>query len=174
MTGLEKHIAELLEILSCGDAQPEEIKNMLPSLQLALKDPKQYLKENPDDQWLSEGFNLDELNITLNENIFAWRLSAELVDFAAIGDKADELYDQVVEVLDDMEITIPAPNEKLKSWAEYAKFLEQQLLQNKTGKKVVALDINFSDDLSVFVIEREKSDRLKILLDYFNLPQVES
>lgn len=169
---VEQNCRELIEMLSCHDAEPEEIAEMMPVLKLALSDPKAYIKQNPEDEWLSEGFDLNKFDPKLAENLFAWSLSAVMVDFVVVGDKGDELCDGVMEVLYEMDIEILEPNFELANWFEYAEFIEKELVKHKTGKTLVALDINFSDDISVFVVDRADYDKIMELARYFNLKTV--
>lgn len=171
---VEKNCRELIAMLSCHDAEPEEVEEMMPVLKLALSDPKAYIKEYPEDQWLGEGFDLNTFNPQLAENLFAWSLSAVMVDFVVVGDKGDELCDAVMEVLYEMDIEIQEPNFELANWFEYAEFIEKELVKNKAGKRLVALDINFSDDISVFVVESADYDKIMELVRYFNLKVVDS
>lgn len=168
----ESKCIQLIELLSCGDAEPNDINEIVPILNLALTNPKGYLQKFPDDAWLAEGFDLEKPDSKLSENIFSWSLSPALVDFVVVGSNPTHLYDEVMEVLYDMEIEIPETKFEMESWAEYAEFLEQQLLKNKTAKKLITFDINFSEDLSVFVVGRETYDQLLSLATFFKLKVV--
>lgn len=168
----EKNCIELIEILSDHDADADEMAVMAEPLKLALSNPKKFLEENPDDSWLAEGFDLSKPNPKLAENIFAWTLSASLVNFVAIGEKADQLFDSVLDLLFEMEIEIDDLEFELPNWSAYTKHIEEQLVKHKTGKRIISLDINFSEDISVFVISQKDYPRLLELINYFHLKVV--
>jgi len=164
-------IIELLSLLSNEEAEENEIQEMTPALELALTNPKAYFEENPENEWLAQGNDLDELPPRIAQDLFAWTLGAVLQDFAITGDKGDEMAEAVIEVLQDYDLEIEDPG--LGNWFQYEAFFEKALIKAKSEVKLITLDISFSDEATIFLVPRKKFDQVVELLRFFAVKRIE-
>jgi hypothetical protein len=171
---VEQNCRDIIEMLSCHYAEPEDVEESVPTLLLALTDPGAYIEAFPDYAWLAEIYERELTDPKLAEDLFACALSGAICDFEVCGDKGDEIFEAVVDVLDDMDIEIGEPDFDRGNWADYAGFIENQLAKLKANKRLVALDMDFSDNISVFVVESADYDKILGLVQFFNLKFVDS
>ncbi|MBP1203247.1 hypothetical protein JOD97_001261 [Duganella sp. 1411] len=171
---LEQKCRDLVEMLSCHYVEPEDMEEALPPLTLALTNPGAYIEAFPEYEWLADIYDPELFEPKLAEDLFACALSDAINDFVVVGDKADEIFEAVVDVLDDMDIEVDEPDFDRGNWSDYAEFLDNQLIKLNANKRLVALDMNFSDQISVFVVESADYDRIVELVQFFNLKLVDS
>jgi len=171
---VEQNCLDLIEMLSCRYAEPEDMKEAVPALMLALTNPGAYIEAFPDYAWLADIYGQELSEPKLAEDLFACALSEAINGFEVVGDKGDEIFEAVVDVLDDMDIEIGEPDFDRGNWADYAEFIENRLVELNANKRLVALDMDFSDNITVFVVESADYDRILELVQFFNLKFVDS
>ncbi|SEO37290.1 hypothetical protein SAMN05428959_10767 [Duganella sp. CF517] len=171
---VEKKCHDLVQMLSCHRADHEDMQDAVSTLMLALTDAGAYIEDFPDYAWLADIYEQDFADPKLAEALFACALADAIDDFAVVGDKGDEIFDAVVDVLDDMDIEIDPPDFDRGNWSDYAECIETQLAKLNAKKRLVALDIDFSDNITVFVVESADYDSILGLVHFFNLKYVDS
>ena len=171
---IEQKCRDLIEILSCHEADPEEVEEALPAMKLALTNPGAYIEAFPEHAWLADTYDVDQFEPRLAEDLFTCALSGATGAFEVSGDKGDEIFEAVVDVLDEMGIVIEAPDFPRGNWFDYSDFVDSQLIKLNANKRLVSLDMNFCDDVSVFVVESTDYAKLLELFEFFNLKFVDS
>ena len=171
---IEQNSRDLVEMLSCHYAEPEDVEEAVSAMTLALSDPSAYMEAFPDYAWLADMYDREVFELKLAEDLFACALSNATIGFGVTGDKGDEIFEAVVDVLDDMDIEVGEPDSDPGNWFDYAEFLEKQFVELSANKRLVALDMDFSDQITVFVVESADYDKIMELVRFFNLKFVDS
>ena len=171
---IEQNSRDLVEMLSCHYAEPEDVEEAVSAMTLALSDPSAYMEAFPNYAWLAEMHDPDVSGPQLAEDLFNCALSEAISGFGVVGDKGDEIFEAVVDVLDEMDIEVHEPDFERGNWSDYAESLEDQFVKLNANKRLVALDMDFSDQLSVFVVESADYDKILELVRFFNLRFVDT
>lgn len=167
----QKNCLQFVEILTCHRADPEEIDDIMAVLSLAHTDPEGFIDDYPDDAWLVTVYGLQ--GDALSEALFKLSLPEVMEDFCVIGDKADEIHEALTDFLDDMDIELDPPEVEIRNWFYLAHDIEVQLARKKTAKRIIAFDVSFSDNMSVFVVEAADYDRALNLALFFKATVIE-
>lgn len=145
--------AELLTLLTTGDLVSEELSAGAEAVALALQDPdayfEQYLDEE-EDGWLREcGANMTEVAVT-----------NAVSDWLCIGDKADELYEQISDNFGD---PLPTPPAGMRYLHEYLRLADEELRQRGSqpgGYELLELADSYGDELQVVIVFRKDTPRI--------------
>ena len=163
-------IKELIKLLSNEEIEDEHVAELVPYFTEGLKNPKVYIETNPEEVWLAQGHDVNDLPPHIGQDVFTWMLGCELEDFLIVGDKGDDMAEFVIDDLSDYGVEIDFP--QLKNWFEYDDYIEQALIKAKSNLKLITLDLNFSDNASIFIVPRDKYKELVELLRFFGVKQI--
>lgn len=101
---------ELIAKLSAGSWEESEIESATNELALAIDDPDTYLNEHPDDAWIVEVCDYDKAEY--GPLLQFMTLLSIFAPLSASGDNADEIADEVEELFDDLELSVPTTSKK--------------------------------------------------------------
>jgi hypothetical protein len=166
-----QQLHELFVLLSDRQLSDKEIAPMVVRALLALDDPSAYINDYPDDEWITDGYALDESHDAAIR-LLHWVLFDELSPWLSIGDKADELAERVIDRLIQDGIVVQDPPTHLRTLDEYRLYLNEQLgaLSGESGpKELVQFDPGYTDEVGFLVVNRSDVARIMELACLYHL-----
>ena len=164
-----RQLTELLRHLSSNGLSDPEIAPMVDRALLTLDDPVAYVNDYPDDEWITEGFALDESQEGA-VRLLHWVLFDELQAFLTISDDANELTERVIDRLIQDGIAIEDPPSHLRTLAEHLEFLNEQLAAvEEAPKALLKFETGFTDEIGLFVVNRDAVARVAALALKYHL-----
>jgi hypothetical protein len=166
-----QQLHELFVLLSGRQLSDKEVAPMVARALLALDDPSAYINDYPDDEWITEGYALDESQEGALR-LLRWVLFDELSPWLSIGDKADELAERVIDRLIQDGIVIEDPPAQLRTLDEYRLYLNEQLSEpsgESPPKELVQFDPGYTDEVGFLVVNRSDVPRILELARRYRL-----
>jgi hypothetical protein len=164
-----KQLKELFLLLSNGELSDPDVTPIVDRALLALDDPHAYITDYPDDEWITEGFDLDESQAG-SIRLLHWVVFDELQAFLTISDNADELTERVIDRLIQDEVAIEDPPSHLCTLADHLGYLNEQLAAiADTPKALLKFETAFTDEIGLFVVNHDTVDRIVTLARDYDL-----
>jgi hypothetical protein len=158
-----KQLKELLALLTDRKLSDVEAAPIVDRALLALDDPTAYINDYPDDEWITEGFALDESSEG-SIRLLHWIIFDELQSWLTISDKADELTVSIVDRLIEDGLEVDDPPSRLRTLAEHLHYLNEQLAAIAGApKELVRFETGFTDEIGLFVVSRNDVARIVAL-----------
>ena len=158
-----KQLKELFLLLADGGLSDPEVSPIVDRALLALDDPNAYINDYPDDEWITEGFALDESQEG-SIRLLHWVIFDELQAFLTISDDANELTERVIDRLIQDDVAIQDPPSYLRTLAEHLQYLNEQLAAIEAAPKaLLKFETGFTDEIGLFVVSRDKVARIVTL-----------
>lgn len=164
-----KQLYELLMLLSDHGLSEPEMAPIVERALLALDDPAAYINDYPDDEWITDGFALDEFQAG-SLRLLHWVIFDELQASLTIGDNANELTERVIDRMIQDGVAINDPPSHLRTLAEHLHYLNDQLASSAiAAKALVKFETGFTDEIGLFVVRRDDVARIMALAKTYKL-----
>lgn len=164
-----KQLRELLLLLTDHSLSDPEVAPIVDRALLALDDPSAYINDYPDDEWITDGFALDQFQEG-SFRLLHWVIFDELQASLTIGDNADELTERVIDRMIQEGVAINDPPSHLSTLAEILHYLNEQLARSAdSAKTLVRFETGFTDEIGLFIVSRETVARIMILAKAYKL-----
>jgi hypothetical protein len=132
-------LSELITLLTCDDMQGKELADAVSRIKASPMDPE-----------------LDWLEGRSEAEYMQFAVPAELGGYFAMGDKIDELHEQINEQFAD-----PLPEFPDGFWAaEYFEWLDEEIAARPAPFEALLWGNPFDDNLYVFIVGREDTARI--------------
>ncbi|KQO00251.1 MULTISPECIES: hypothetical protein [Stenotrophomonas] len=142
-------LTELITLLTCDGLEGDDLADCVARIEASPADPEL--------EWI-EGDG--------PAAFMQFAILAELGDFVAIGDKVDELHEEISEQFAD---PLPAfPGQEMPA-AEYFQWLDGQLAARPTPYEILLWGNHFDDNLYAFIVRRKDTARVLDLADGLGL-----
>jgi hypothetical protein len=159
----------LFVLLSNGELSDPEVAPIVDRALLALDDSHAYLNDYPDDEWITEGFDLDESQEG-SIRLLHWVIFDELQAFLTISDNANELTERVIDRLIQDEVVIEDPPSHLRTLSEHLQYLNEQLgAIDAAPKSLLKFETGFTDEIGLFVVDRDAVARIVMVARNYHL-----
>jgi hypothetical protein len=133
-------LTELITLLTCDDLQGKDLAACVSRITASPMDPE-----------------LDWIDGDSPAAFMQFAVLAELGDYLAIGDKLDELHEEISEQFAN---PLPAMPQQALSAAEYFQWLDGQLAARPTPYEILLWGNPFDDNLYAFIVRRHDSPRI--------------
>jgi hypothetical protein len=164
-----KQLKELFQLLSSAGLSDPELVPIVDRAVLALDDPAAYINDYPDDEWITEGYALDESHEG-SVRLLHWVIFDELQDFLTISDNANELTERVIDRLIQDGAAIEDPPSQLRTLAEHLRYLNQQLAAIEAAPKaLLKFETGFTEEIGLFVVSRDAVAGIETLARNYGL-----
>jgi hypothetical protein len=164
-----KQLAQLFLLLSSDGLSEPELAPIVDRALLALDDPAAYSNDYPDDEWITEGFALDESHEG-SIRLLHWVIFDELQAFLTISDDTTELTERVIDRLIHDGIAIEDPPSYLRTLAEHLGYLNEQLAAVADAPQaLLKFETGFTDEIGLFVVSRDSIARIVTLARSYHL-----
>jgi hypothetical protein len=143
-------LPELIDLLTCGDLEPEEVAEVTEAVENA--------PEDPDYEWAEDPATAMSL-----------ALISCLGEYTASSDKIDELHEQIQDMFSDPLPAFPTTDDgQYVGVLQYFQWLDGELMQRGTDKggfDIVQIDDMSSDEMNMIVVYKKDTARILELAD---------
>ncbi|HZX76613.1 hypothetical protein [Lysobacter sp.] len=134
----------LIDLLTCGDLEPDEVRERAANVRNAAEDP-----------------NLDWLDEPSDDELMQVAVQFQLTDFLAEGDKVDELHEFIAETFEPPFPEYPhPPGTRDFSPDDYFRWLDDYLATRGPGYELLLWGNQYDENLYAIVVRRADTDRI--------------
>ena len=150
-----ENIKKLVELITEG-YEVEHLNDIVSNLGHAIHHPYDYAEKN-DLLWLYEENESNPLSLD-------YIIPLEINEIAIVGDKIDEIHDQIGDIIEDLP---EFPFDEKMTAKEYFIWLDDIL--SESNEEILEIGKSFGDDLILFLVYKKNTDEIIKICQQFDL-----